>query len=203
MKKSPFSKLKSETTESRQQTDTLYRTESYRRKARKMLMRLRSQNRQGVEQEHKQEEAQKPPVHLEAMSYQARYGALMTTRLEALEGMVMVSRFDELTWTTIERALDDEEPEVRAKAAELLATYPPSMPEVVFEKLIERAWDPELMVRRIVAHTLSFHPDPRSIGPLMGLLGSRDDELREIVEDSLSTICTKLGPPPPRIDADA
>ena len=89
MKKSPFSKLKSETTESRQQTDTLYRTESYRRKARKMMMRLRSQNRQGVEQEHKQEEAQKPPVHLEAMSYQARYGALMTTRLEALEGMVL------------------------------------------------------------------------------------------------------------------
>lgn len=199
MKKPPLSKSKSEVKKS---TGDLFHADSYRRKARKMVMHLQQFRRNKDTTRRKTLLPNQPAVNLEPLSYQARFGALPTTRKEGLEGLVMLDRFAEITWKTLEEALGDPEAEVRAKAAQLLSTYPPPLPESVLEKLIECAWDPELIVRRVVARTLSFHPDPRSIGPLMGLLGSRDDELRDIVEASLTSICTELGPPPPASDGD-
>lgn len=225
MKKRPFANSKcSEVVKTIQKQKAVeyqeerFRPESYRRKTRNVIRRLREHTERAQATNLSQVELRRstgswPELRavpasgkhldsLEALSYQARFSTSVSTRVESLEGLVAVDRFAEATLITLEEALDDHAPEVRAKSAELLGSSPPPLPESMMDKLIARVWDPELIVRKAVARTLPSHPDPRAIGPLMGLLGTQDDELREIVHESLVDICTKLGPPPPRTDGD-
>lgn len=143
------------------------------------------------------------PQQLQALVYQASYSTNASLRKEALQGLCMASRFSEATIEALEAALNDESPEVRKTAATELASFPPPLSESLLDQLIARVWDPEISVRKAVAASLAHHPDPRSIGPLMGLLGTPDDELRYIVHQSLVKITEQLGPPPPRNGADA
>lgn len=199
--------------------DETSRPESYRRKTRNVIRRLRERtsSHPSIESVHHRASTRSwsPSSHLpslstkdmhldslEALSYQARFSTQVSTRLQALEGLVVMDRFAESTLTTLEEALDDPVAEVREKTAELLGGSPPPLPQSIMEKLIARVWDPEFSVRKAAALSLSNHPDPRAIGPLMGILGTQDDELREIAHQSLVDICTKLGPPPPRMDGD-
>lgn len=230
MKKRPFANsrcsevVKTIQKQTTHQEDELHRQansrpESYHRKTRNVIRKLkertqvahkRSEQQSGASSSSwmRQARISSAPQResnldsLEALSYQARFSTQLSTRLEALEGLVMVDRFAESTLITLEEALDDPIAEVRAKSAELLGDSPPPLPDSMMDKLIARAWDPEMIVRKAVATSLASHPDPRSIGPLMGLMGTQDDELRDIVHHSLVDICRKLGPPPPRTDGD-
>ncbi|TNE49733.1 MAG: HEAT repeat domain-containing protein [Deltaproteobacteria bacterium] len=143
------------------------------------------------------------PQQLQALVYQARYSTNASLRQEALRGLCMASRFSESTIEALEAALNDEVAEVRETAAKELASFPPPLSDTLLDQLIARVWDPDISVRKAVAASLAHHPDPRSIGPLMGLLGTPDDELRYIVHQSLVKITEQLGPPPPRSGAEA
>ncbi len=114
----------------------------------------------------------------------------------------MVSKDSQATLEALETALDDPESEIRITAANKLAEIPPPLPESLLKKLIARVWDADINVRKAVAKALAKHPTPHSLGPLLGLLGTSDEELREIVHLSILEICEKLGPPPPKADGD-
>jgi len=199
VKKTLFSK--SGLSKTKSQNVAVRQADSYHRKSRNFLMRLRESQRHPETQKIASPNVSQD--QLEILSYQARFGVFAMTRKEGLEGLVMIDQLSKITLLALEIALDDEDPEVRVKTVELISSYDESIPDSLLDKLIERAWDPDVTVRRAVAYALTFHPDPRSIGPLMGLLGTRDDELRQIVEESLNLICEKLGPPPPIADGDA
>ncbi len=190
--------------------------QSYRQKARAVVARMRKQHRHTPQgevckelragmlssQHHLQAapEVQKP--NLQALVYQTRYSPNPMLRKEALEGLFLSSRFSKATIEALETALDDKDACVRETAAGQLASFPPPLTDVLLDKLIARVWDPEMVVRKKVAETLAHHPDPRAIGPLMGLLGTPDDDLRFIVHKSLIEITEQLGPPPPRSGGD-
>lgn len=139
---------------------------------------------------------------LKTLVYQARYSTQATLRKEALEGLFLAARFSEATIEALEAALDDKDAQVRETAARQLESFPPPLTDVLLDKLLARIWDPVISVRKAVATTLANHPDPRAIGPLMGLLGTSDLELRSIVHDSLVKITELLGPPPQRKDGE-
>ncbi len=124
------------------------------------------------------------------------------SRKEALEGLAAMFPKNKSAFEAFELALDDPEPEIRLTAANELAAYRGELPDKLLQKLIARVWDPDIEVRKAVARALASHPTPHSLGPLLGLLGTPDDELREIVYESILEICEKLGPPPPRADGD-
>jgi len=164
------------------------------KKKQSFVVRLREKNKRKPVLEH--------DPNLDAVRYQARFGAVSSARLGALKGLVMLDKYGETTLTTLEELLSDKDPEVLVGALDLLLDYPAPLPDSIIERMIRLAWDKSLDVRRSAAKALGKHPDPRAIGPLMGLLGCRDDQLREIVQDSLSTIGEHLGAPPPPVDGD-
>lgn len=142
------------------------------------------------------------PSALKALVYQAQFSSQASLRKEALEGLFVASRFSEHTIEALETALDDKDPQVREFAARKLASFPPPLTDVLLDKLLILIWDPAISVRKSVATSLAHHPDPRAIGPLFGLLGTPDLELRAIVHDSLVKITELLGPPPQRRGGD-
>ncbi len=142
---------------------------------------------------------------LEPLRFQALSGLDVQARMEALEALVTLQAHAAVTYSTLQSVLEErqETPELRVKALELLAAYPPPLGEDrLMELMIASAWDKEITVRKAATRALAAHPDPRSIGPLMGLLGTKDPELRRLAESSLSKIAADLGPPPERIDGD-
>lgn len=138
---------------------------------------------------------------IQRLSYQT-YNTDVNMRMDALKGLMMIDKFAKATIDAMEKALDDPDPRIRCQVAQQLFAFPPPLPDGILNKLIARVWDPDISVRKAVAHSLSMHPDPRAIGPLMGLLGTPDDELRHIVHQSLCEICSQLGPPPSRNDGN-
>lgn len=180
----------------------LYPSETYRQKTRNLLHLRKSMSIHAPPQTTPTLTKATLSLQLKPLCYQAQYAALSQTRQDALEGLVMLDRFAQETLTCLETALQDPDVEVRTKALALLATYEGELPKSLMERLIDAAWDPELEVRRAAAYTLQFHPDPRALGRLMGLLGTKDETLREIAIASLNEISRRLGPPPPATDGD-
>lgn len=190
--------------------------QTYSQKARAVVARMRMHQRQSsksLPKEHLDPNLSSTGEHLsvlptvnkqnlQALLYQVRYSPTPVQRKEALEMLFMTSRFSKDSIEALENALDDPDAGVRKMAAHQLSLFPPPLTDILLDKLIARVWDPDIGVRKTVAETLAEHPDPRAIGPLMGLLGTPDDELRYIVHHSLIKITKQLGPPPPRINGD-
>lgn len=148
------------------------------------------------------EMARRQRTGVETLTRQARYGFQVESRLAALSALVELERYSNQTMQAIEHAMNDDNPEIRARASELVGTYRRQMPEPIKKRLIALVWDKELIVRRATVKALEYHPDPRAIGPLMGLLGTRDDELRRLVHHTLHALNSQLGPAP-RFDGNA
>lgn len=215
MKKAPFSKEKPvELVEtSPLKDDSLLDSEVIRRKERTLLRLRDNQRRTAFHDPVKTQQLLKTPESspslptslttprprapepsLEPLRYQAICGLTSATRLQALEGLVSLNVQSPVTSAALEEALQDNEAEVRAHAATLLSAIPAPLPEEILKALISRAWDRDLHVRRAAASTLGSHPDARSVGPLMGLLGTQDEELFSIVQQSLRKITKQIGP---------
>ncbi|MCB9641150.1 MAG: HEAT repeat domain-containing protein [Myxococcales bacterium] len=171
-----------------------------------LIMRLNEQRRREQQMGCYEVRVRRREPGLEPLRFQALFGQDVQTRLEALEGLVELQPHAAVTYSTLHSVLEERQqaPELRVKALELLANYPPPLEEdQLMELMIASAWDKEITVRKAATRALAAHPDPRSIGPLMGLLGTKDPELRRLAESSLSKIAADLGPPPERIDGDA
>jgi len=175
-----------------------------RRESALLIMQLNEKRRRDQQMGYYEAHRRREPG-LEPLRFQALSGANVQTRMEALEGLVALQPHAAVTYSTLQSVLEErqEAPELRVKALELLAAYPPPLEEDrLMELMIASAWDKEITVRKAATRALAAHPDPRSLGPLMGLLGTKDPELRQLAERSLSKIAADLGPPPERIDGD-
>ena len=169
-------------------------------------LRLKEQQRI-THQHHKTllQQRREEPSPAEPLRIQALFATNTLSRLEGLEGLVALQPYATLTYETLRNILEDaEQPtQLRVKALQLLAQYPSSLEDdSLIECMVACVWDKELDVRKAATQTLRVHPDPRALGPLVGLLGTRDPELRRMADIAIHDITKKLGPPPPLTGGD-
>jgi hypothetical protein len=167
----------------------------------KEQQRLTHQRREVARLQQRRDE----PSQADPLRIQALWAADTQSRLEGLEGLVALQPYAALTYETLRNILEDaEQPtQLRVKALQLLAQYPSSLEDdALIERMVACVWDKELDVRKAATQTLRVHPDPRALGPLVGLLGTRDPELRRMADIAIHDITKKLGPPPPLTGGD-
>ncbi len=210
VKKAQFSKSKitlRKTTEKERELSKAYKKLRDSERVRKLMADKRKDNLANREPRKRREIPLAPMLsetHFQQLAYQAKFGITADNRIAGIEGLIMTKKMAPETLVALESGLADENIEIKVRTIELLSYFEEDeLPEHLLVQLIALAWNPELAVRKAAALALQKHPDPRSIGPLAGLLGTQDDDLRQIVEESLDIICERLGPPPPKADADA
>ncbi|MEM1007878.1 MAG: hypothetical protein AAGJ35_02635 [Myxococcota bacterium] len=141
----------------------------------------------------------------ESLAYQSQTAASMLSRLEAIELMVSAQPFAQLTLHTLQVVLEDarQPVELKEKTLELLSEYATSLRhDALVSAMITCVWSRDIRLRKASISALQKHPDARAMGPIMGVLGTSDPELRRLAEQALSVISRALGPAPDMTQGD-